>query len=527
MSSPTPRMIEKQARPASANMILFVLLGPLLVAGVFQLAKAGTGITAKGDNTYPESAVVQTAIWANNSGRIYPSLDQSPYTPAPYGPLFYVGLTALARAGNLQFDGLLVAARMVTLSVFLLIVLAAYFWERRHMRRPLALLAPAIILAQIDFVDWNVTVRPDLVALGLTVAAFLLMTEKPISWRTVILAGALCGFAGAVKQSYVALPCAAVLWLLWSRRFRWAAVFAGSTLLAGGTVLAVLLARHEPVLQEMLLARYSPTSILGGVQLVKSDFLHYPLQIALLGLGMLGLKWMPRDDDGSHQFLVFYFILAWLMGFYTAMAPGANVNAFLEGWVVTAMLSSFAINPLLEHWSELHVTGRGLVLVMWISLALVALEGWRVVLSLPPASSKALARLVQGRRVLTDFPYVAAHSQDPELLDPSVNHYLELAKRWSSQPVQRELENHEFDYVIVGLNAGAPRSWRGLTLISKSILRKIDAEYRLACSSDRFAVYVPAGHSDAFVSERQSWAEAGCHALEQRAFSASSPPTFY
>ena len=380
------------------------------------------------------------------------------------------------------------------------------------MRRPLALLAPAIILAQIDFVDWNVTVRPDLFALGLTVAAFLLITAKPISWRNLIFAGLLCGVAGAVKQSFIALPCAAVLWLLWSRRFRWVAAFSGCTVLAGGSVLAILMARHEPVLQEMLLARYSPTSVLAGVQLVKSDCLHYPLQIALLGLGILGLKWMPREEDGSHQFLSLYFILAWLMGFYTAMAPGANVNAFLEGWVVTAMLASFAINPLLEHWSELHVAGRGLVLVMWVSLALVALEGWRIVLAAPPTSSRALARLVQGRRVLTDFPYVAAHSKDPELLDPSVNHYLELAKHWSSQPVQRELQNHEFDYVIIGLNAGSPRSWRGLTLISKSILRKIEAEYQLACSADRFAVYVPSDRADAFISERQSWAEAGCHA---------------
>lgn len=491
--------------------MLAVLLGPLLLAGACQVAKGGTGLLAKGDNTFPESAVVQTAIWAKDSGRIYPALDTSPYTPAPYGPLFYVGLTVLAKAGSFDFDGLLVAGRAFSFVVYLLVVVAAYRWERRYMRAGIALLAPALILAQIDFVDWNVTVRPDLPAIALTVAAFLFLTDKQLSWKHVIAAGALCGLAGAVKQSFIALPIAAVLWLVWARGLRWAAAFAASAAVAGGFVVAILAARHEPFLQEMLLARYSPTSVAGGLQLLKSDFLHYPLQIVIAGLAVLGLKWMSRDNNRDLRSLLrIYFVVAWLVGFYTAMAPGANVNAFLEAWVVTSLIAPFAISPLAEHWNELYVAGRGLLIVMWLSLAIVALEGWCIVLSIPPASSEKLAQLAVGRRVLTDFPYVAAHSSKPELMDPSVNHYLELARHWSSKPVLDEIENQEFDFIIVGESGGHPRSWRGLTLFSGSILRDVEKKYRLFCRADRFAVYVPEKRQSRPPVDESAFAQAGC-----------------
>ncbi len=511
MSSPSSGTISSSRTSYAGKLLLAALLGPLFLAGACQLGKGVTSLFAKGDNTFPESAVVQTAVWAKDSGRIYPALDTSPYTPAPYGPLFYLGLAVLAKAENINFDGLLVAGRAVSFAVYLLVLMAAYRWERRYMRAGIALLAPALILAQIDFVDWNVTVRPDLPAIGLTVAAFLFLTEKQMSWKHVIAAGVFCGLAGAVKQSFIALPIAAVLWLVWSRGVRWAAVFAVSAAAAGGIVVAILAAQHEPFLQEMLLARYSPTSAMGGLQLLKSDFLHYPLQIAIAGLAVMGLKWMPRHNQGDlRSLLILYFVLAWLVGFYTAMAPGANVNAFLEGWVVTALIAPFAVSPLAEHWSELYVAGRGLLIVMWLSLALVALEGWRVVLSVPPASSQRLAQLAVGRRVLTDFPYVAAHSSKPELMDPSVNHYLELARHWSSKPVLDEIENQEFDYVIVGESGGRPRSWRGLTLFSSSILRDVEKEYRLFCRADRFAVYVPGKRQLNPPADESAFQEAGC-----------------
>lgn len=512
MSSQSPALAETKIATSPAEKILLLsVLAPLLLAGAMQLSKAAQNVAAKGDNTYPESAVVQTAMWAKASGRIYPALDSAPYTPAPYGPLFYVALTSLAKLGNLNFYSLLIAGRIVSLAVYLLIVAAAFLWERRYMQHLLALLAPALILTQVDFVDWNVTVRPDLAALGLTMAALMLVSSQQLSWKKIAVAGLLCGLAGMVKQSFIALPLAAVLWLLWSQRVKWTCIFTGATALAGGSVMMLLALKHEPFLNEMLLARYSPLSFSAAVQLLKADLVQYPLQVVLLGLAWLGLKNVPAGENFNlRRFMICCFALAWLMGFYTAMAPGASTNAFLESWILSALLAPLAFARIASHWPTVPVGVRGLLLVFWLSIVLVTLDRWRVIMSSRNADMQKVAQIAEGRRVLTDFPYVAAHSLQPEMLDPSVNHYLELGRHWSSQPVLNELRAGQFDYVIIGQSNGAPRSWRGLTLFSGSILREVEKDYQPLCQAGRFILYGRQGQQLETQSDAALLKESGC-----------------
>jgi hypothetical protein len=477
---------------ATPRLLTIVLLAPLVLASICQIVKAGQSLHFRGDNTFPESAVVQTAEWSKDTGRVYPSLDHSPYTPAPYGPLFYLGLSAFARSTHANFDQLMTAGRMVILISFLLLPVIAYRWARIRGLPPVyAWIAAIIVLAQIDFLDWNVSVRPDLLALVFGFAAFYLLTAAELSPRTVIVAGVLCGVAALFKQSFIALPFVTMVWLLSTRRLRYAVMFACGGIAAGIAVLGYLGLRHEPFLQEVLLARYSPVSAMAGMQLLKADLLHSPWQIVFGCMAMLGALWTPRENS-LHRFLVLYLVFAWLAGFYTAMAPGANVNAFLEAWMLSAVLAAFALYRVSESWDSIPAPAKAFFLVLWLAVTAVSLEAWRIPMSSrPPAMYGELADMARGHRVLSDFPYVTAHGTQPELLDPSVNHYLELAGRWSPQPLLDELKKQEFDFVIVGLSGGQPRQWRGLTLFSTSILKAISADYRLACVSDRFAVYVP------------------------------------
>src|SRR5205823_3737238 len=127
---------------------------------------------------------------------------------------------------------------------------------------------------------------------------------------------------------------------------------------------------------------------------------------------------------GFKKLNTLYFALVWLFGFYTAMAPGANVNALLEAWVLTAMLAALAVNRLVESWTEMPVPAKATVLLLWVSIAAVSVDVWRVLISMhPPNMYAQLAQGIESHRVLSDIPYVAAHGRQPELLDPSVNHY--------------------------------------------------------------------------------------------------------
>jgi hypothetical protein len=497
---------------SSRRFLLLLVLAPLFLAGLCQVAKAGHYLLYRGDSTFPESAVVQTALWSEASGRVYPGLEQSPYTPAPYGPLFYAGLTALAKLFHADFDHLLVYGRGVTFGAFLLLVFAGYLWGRRRgLAAGIALMGPALILAQIDFESWNASVRPDVPALLVCFAAFFALTTAPVTWRRALLAGILCGIAGLLKQSFIALPLAALFWLVTTRQRRAALAFLGGMVAVAIAVFAPLALRHEPFLREMLLARYSPISFSGALKLVETDFLNYPGQLAFLGLGVLGLLRMDPKAVPARPLIATYFCLAWLTNFYTSMAPGASMNAFLEAWVVTCVCASFAFQDLVENWERTAATARMMVLLLWLVIMAADLDWWRVLVSIrPPSEYATLAQAVRGRRVLSDLPYVSAHGVQPELLDPSVNHYLEIAGQWSPAPLLEELQSGRFDYVIVGLSEGRARQWRGLTLFSISILKQVDANYRPLCVAGRFAVYVP--RSRAIDYQTEDFKKAGCNA---------------
>jgi hypothetical protein len=497
---------------SSGKLFLLLILGPLFIAGLCQLTKAGQYLFFRGDSTFPESAVAQTALWAKDSGRLYPALDQSPYTPAPYGPLFYVALSGLAKLGASNLDRLLIVARLAALSAFLLVVFAAYRWGRRQMLTPAAAFAgAALILSQIDFEAWNATARPDLPALLLSFIAFFVLTTASVTVRRAALAGLFCGIAGLLKQSYIALPLAVFLWLFTTRQRRPAVAFLGAVGFVGVAVFALLALRHEPFAREMLLARYSPVSLGEAVRLLKSDFLNYPGQIVLLGLGALGLLRMNPEKVPARPMIAAYFVLAWLTNFYTAMAPGASMNAFLEAWVLTSVCGAFALLDLMESWGQSAATARRIILLLWLTVMAVDLNVWRITLSVrPPSEYGMLAQAMAGRRVLSDIPYVSAHGVRPELLDPSVNHYLEMAGHWSAQPLLQDLRAGSFDYVMVGLNGRRPRQWRGLTLFSTSILAQIDSAYRTLCASERVAVYVPRSRA---VERSEDLKRAGCNQL--------------
>jgi hypothetical protein len=299
------------------------------------------------------------------------------------------------------------------------------------------------------------------------------------------------------------------LWLFTSRQKQAAVAFFAGMAGVGAAVFLFLTLRHEPFLREMLMARYSPISLVEAVKLLKTDFLSYPGQIVLLGLGLLGLWRMDREQVPARPLLVTYFFLVWLTNFYTAMAPGASMNAFLEAWVITSICAAFALLELVENWESTASATRAVVVLLWLTIMAVDLNSWRTVISVhPPAEYGKLAQIIAGRRVLSDIPYIAAHGERPELMDPSVNHYLEIARQWSPKPLLEDLQHGSFDYVVVGLNGRQPRQWRGLTIISPSILAQIEANYHPLCVSDRLAVYVP--RYRAVADKTADFKRAGC-----------------
>ena len=511
-------LIGKMAKGTSffstSQHLCVVLLTFLGMAGACQILHVAHSVGMRADTTYPESAVVQTALWARDSGHLYPGLNEPPYTPAPYGPVFYEYLTSLARFTHAGFDRLLTLGRIISVACFLLLLIGAYRWARMQKLDPvIALMAPAFILSQIDFADWNVSMRADLPALLLSFTAFYFLSSSGLTWKRAAIAGIFCALSGLFKQSFLALPLAATLWLLLSQRIRMLLIFGAAVAAPVLLVFAWLSWRHEPFLQEILMARYSPLSPSTAVSLLKADLIHFPLQIVLFGFGLLGLTMMPKDEARNLKlFCGSYFLLSWLMSFYVVMAPGASVNAFLEPWTLTALLAPFAIRDWAESWLGFSFSVKAIQIIFLVTVMGISLEGWRVIVSAPTSDDYGfLTQSLNEHRILSDIPYLSAHSREPELLDPSVNHYLELAGHWSSKQIQSELQAGAFDYVIVGASDGQVRKWRGLTLFSGPVLKEIEKDYRIYCISHRMAVYLPLTRNVDDPAVRNALTKAGCN----------------
>jgi len=73
------------------TMAVGILVAILALAAILNLTTIITCIKAKGDVTFPESAVTTVSLSFAQTGKLYTSLDRPPFTPVAYGPVFYMG----------------------------------------------------------------------------------------------------------------------------------------------------------------------------------------------------------------------------------------------------------------------------------------------------------------------------------------------------------------------------------------------------------------------------------------------------
>jgi|GEM_PF-5084793 len=169
---------------------------------------------------------------------IYPPLDSLPFVVRVYNPLTYLPGGLLARLFTDDFDGLLIAGRVLPFASGLAFLLLAGVWsQRRFGRSTLTVFLPVLLMVMHSstMTDFFRN-RPEMPGLLLIFAGWFAFDLRLRRWPVV---SALC-FAGAFafKQSFIAAPAAVSLLLLIERDARMVATF-GGTLLA--SVLVVVL----------------------------------------------------------------------------------------------------------------------------------------------------------------------------------------------------------------------------------------------------------------------------------------------
>lgn len=468
----------------------------------------------KGDATYPEAAVVYNVLQAAHTGHLYRSIAQPPYTPAPYGPLFYGALAVVARVAQLGMDSVTRVGRLLSLACFLATAGLAFRCSKLlGLPVAVALCSAAFVLADMTAAPWNATVRPDLLGILLALASVYLLTDEA-GRRRFVLASLCLAAAIIVKQSLIAAPSAAILYLLLGRRYRRAVAMAAMISgLAAATVLALHF-RGDAVIANLFMLRHSAMEIGGAWHMLYSQVLAPNPHTPLLMCAVVGCWVLFRDCHSQSSLLLLYFGAAWITSLLQLLHIGSNVNTLLEAWVVSAVLAAVGIQQMLKVRPAL-VAVTGAIVIACVIVPDAGLRRSRDDIYRQLHDTSKIADFAHGRRVLTDVPYVGARSMEPVMLDSYFSTLLENDGIWHSTPITHDIRTQQFDAVLITYHNRYIKRYRDVPFFSSDVVLTLFANYRPECEFtlvpgfSRVVVWLPANRAtsgDTQVSLRS----AGC-----------------
>lgn len=256
-----------------------------------------------------------------------------PYGLSCYGPAFYWLTNLLVATTGWQHS--FIPGRIVALVCGLAIAALAGLTVRRHTRcSELGLLAAAMFLVSLPFVDWLPFARVDTLAVMFSAAAYWAVGP---SLRSVILA-AICVAAGSLAKPTAALTAVPIFaHLLLTRRYRHAGWFA-SVVTALGLAAWALVQYFTGgfFLTAVLLGNCNPMSLWKGYA-TSYEFLPTPVATGALVTAVWLFLGSPRRFGQSLFSLGF--VMSFCISALLCCKRGAEINYFME----PALLASLAI----------------------------------------------------------------------------------------------------------------------------------------------------------------------------------------
>lgn len=259
---------------------------------------------------------------------IYAPASAERFDASIYGPLYYLVGSRLLDPDRPAYLPLRLLSMLATLGCAGCGALLAYWLARSLLA---ALLAPLIFLAYGFVTAHGLSARSDLVALLLSLAGFLIayrFQDRPLFFVSVPLM--LLGFF--YKQQFVAGSVAILLFLLWEKRFRRAAEFAGCLILGGLGMLALF-----------------QFAVFPGQAFFRHFFVYnlipFSWKLFLLGVGVLLLMFLvpllvalEYLRQSPNRLLGCYLICAAVLSLLTLAKEGSDSNYYLEFALILSVL---------------------------------------------------------------------------------------------------------------------------------------------------------------------------------------------
>ena len=475
--------------------LLLILTG--LVALSF-FVEAVRFLPVRSDNMYPEAAGVLSAQRWANGGALYEDYRQPPYMTASFPPVWYGVLAIAAKFGLSDINALTLFGRILSLVSLLAVAALGFSWNRKiDLPVGLALLTPLFYLSLPILIPWAVTARPDFPSLFLVFLALYIISVRSTT-ASIWLAAALAGLGFLVRHNAVSVPVAAVLWLLWSRRWKHAGLFCVVwATVVGPALLIVQRSTNGFLLLNISGAKFGEFAltyvrdVIGRLLVAQG----HGFVIALFAFGIVGCIETWRQPDKRCRLICIYLEFSGFAVIGSA-ARGAAANHYIEATLALALLIPSGMARLKTVWApDSPVASLSIVLVLVLLLPALDAQRWNVMHNLPD-DLRQMVPLVGNKSVLTDIPYLAARSTSLELLDPASLTNMERTGAWSSAGITNALQKKKYELVILSQavdtsSALATATYPRYPHLDSIVQAAIADNYSLCFKVDTVYVYSP------------------------------------
>jgi hypothetical protein len=462
MSDIYNRVSHRIATIFSFGNVCTLLLTLSGIIAVFFAVEAVRFLRVTGENIYPEAAGVLAAQrWAHGLP-LYGDYRQPPYLMTAFPPLWYAFIAAGAKAGLSSLDSLTAFGRILSIASLFGVVVLAFLWNRRlGFSIRFALLAPALYLCFPVLIPWAVTARPDFPALLFSFFAVYIVGLRS-GTTSICIAGIAAALGFLIRHNSVAAPVAIVLWLLWSRRWKNAALFCAIWAVVVAVPLLLLqLSSHGLLLLNMSSAKFgpmAPTYIRGILhQLFVSE--GHGFAILLLVFGVFGFLTSLEQTGEGTRLLNVYFVLSLGLAVIGSATAGAGVNHYLEPVLTMAVLVPTGLAHLQSAWkSDSPLASFAVLMIVAVLLPSIDVQRWKA-MHRKPENLQRIMPLIENRHVFTDDPYLAARMAFPQAIDLASLINTERAggwAAWSSSQLAKSLQERRYDLVILRTPLEAP-----------------------------------------------------------------------
>lgn len=493
MTETEPLQTEQAGKTSSlrTSLLVLLILLPFLILAMVYLVTSLHLVFARNDTTYPEGASVYAFLTALRTGRLYSSPFDFPFNVQMYGPVFYLTGLAFAKLAHGEPMMTTVLFRLLSFLSFLGSAgLVGYLsWKLEGSKR-WAAASVVLSLACACSIPCSASARPDEFSVFLILIALAVYQAAEGRSRLAFWAGVLASLSFLTKQSTAPVFVALAIDSLIARRFRNAAALIAGSVPIPALICFALWLRHEPFLANFFAVRHAfgkwPLDFL--VTFVRlNEIIAIPISIALLGAG---LSWRKE----KYRAILLTCALALLAALAALANAGAAANYLILPWMIAVLLVPAGLAQI-EVWARRSaMIPSGLTLLGGFLL----IHQWNL---LPPIPSDLDATGLDKLKMLSDIPYLEMRSLEPQLLDPGYYHLLSLHDIWSIAPIVQQIDDEEYDLILIGGVDGPAdsqflvASWPGFSTRGTETLEPMMRHYRVLCEVPYHIALVPRDRS--------------------------------